>query len=237
MKRIPYLSRSIIGCITILGMVGCASVSTDLTRHNSAFAPSTKPQTIYITDFSTIGEFNVDRQGQELAEFKRDTQKMMTTALVERFRKHLGPSYAVFAADQAPAGNHILVTGSFALVNQGSRALRAGIGFGAGGTKMETAVYVYNLSNSSTSQLPFLTFRTTGGSGAMPGAVSGAATASAIRAAVSAISGSAKGLTEDTLRTSRMITAEISDFYFQKGWIAEEDRLNPKQTGQPLNIQ
>ena len=67
-----------------------------------------------------------------------------------------------------------LIRGEFTRVNQGSRLLRSTIGFGAGGTKVETNVYVYDLSKSSTT--PFLTFSTSGGSNAEPGAITGLAT-------------------------------------------------------------
>src|SRR6202035_1685460 len=42
-----------------------------------------------------------------------------------------------------------LITGQFVRVDQGSRALRGLIGLGAGGTKMETIVRVYDLSGRS----------------------------------------------------------------------------------------
>ena len=61
------------------------------------------------------------------------------------------------------------VRGEFKTVCQGSRLLRSAIGFGAGGTKIETHVEVYDLASNSAT--PFLTFSTTGGSGAEPGAI------------------------------------------------------------------
>jgi uncharacterized protein DUF4410 len=62
-----------------------------------------------------------------------------------------------------------LVTGEFVRVNGGSRALRSLIGLGAGGTKMETVVRVYDLSRLS--KEPVFQFDTSGGSNAEPGAV------------------------------------------------------------------
>jgi Domain of unknown function (DUF4410) len=51
-----------------------------------------------------------------------------------------------------------LVTGEFVRVTQGSRALRGLVGLGAGGTKLETAVRVYDLSHLSKG--PVLQFET-----------------------------------------------------------------------------
>ena len=106
--------------------------------------------------FSTEGcEFKVDREGAELADFKKDLQAMMATGISTDLTKRL-----VFAV---PAGKHLpspekawLIRGSFVRVYQGSRLLRGAIGFGLGGTKLETHVEVYDLADGS--DKPFLTF-------------------------------------------------------------------------------
>jgi hypothetical protein len=102
--------------------------------------------------------------------------------------------------------------------------LRSTVGFGAGGTKMETQVFVYNLADNATA--PFLTFETTGGSGASPGVIS----AGPVGAAVGSVSGAAKGVSDDTKRTSRAITAALSDYMYKRGWISKEQRLTPKMS-------
>jgi hypothetical protein len=109
--------------------------------------------------------------------------------------------------------------------------LRSTVGFGAGGTKMETQVFVYNLADNATA--PFLTFQTTGGSGASPGMIAtgpGGVAVSAVSSAVSAVGGAASGVTDDTERTSRVITAALSDYMYNQGWISKEQRLTPKMS-------
>jgi hypothetical protein len=94
---------------------------------------------------------------------------------------------------------------------------------------METQVFVYNLADNPTA--PFLTFETTGGSGATPGAIAvgpGSVAVSAVSSAVSAVSGAASGVTDDTKRTSRVITAALSDYMYKQGWISKDQRLTPK---------
>jgi len=208
----------------ILGAAGCASVSvTDVKQSMTVGVPAVKPALIAVAPFATDpGTFNVDRTGAELANFKENLQKMLMTALVADIRTHLAPSQVVYGTPPA-GGNYWVVTGVFVRVNQGSRFLRSAIGFGAGGTKMETAVVVYNMSGSEPT--PFMTFATTGGSGAEPGAVMAA---DPVSLALSAVSGSAKGLTDDTRRTSRMITAALSDYMYGKGWISADKKLTPK---------
>lgn len=61
-----------------------------------------------------------------------------------------------------------VIRGQFVVVDQGSRAMQAGVGFGAGQSHVEIHAQVYTLSDPDK---PFLTFDTKGASGHMPGAV------------------------------------------------------------------
>lgn len=181
-----------------------------------------KPDVIYVVPFDTTGEFNVDREGADLADFKQNLQQMLSTALVTEIPEHLVAAQAVNTLP--PQSNAWVVCGRFIRVNQGSRLLRSTIGFGAGGTKMETQVFVYNLADNA--RAPFLTFETTGGSGAAPGMIS----PSPVTAAIGAVGGAAKGLSADTKRTSRMITAALSDYMYNQGWISKDQKLTPKMS-------
>jgi hypothetical protein len=207
-----------------VALAGCASVSVkNLDAGGTSFPPAIKPNVIYVLPFDTgYGEFKVDREGAELADFKQNLQQMMSAALTAEIPEHLVPAQAVnFIPGQS---NAWVVCGRFIRVNQGSRLLRSTVGFGAGGTKMETQVFVYNLADNATA--PFLTFQTTGGSGASPGMIS----AGPVGAAVGAVGGAAKGVTEDTERTSRAITAALSDYMYKNGWISKDQRLTPKMS-------
>ncbi|MEM6884952.1 MAG: DUF4410 domain-containing protein [Verrucomicrobiota bacterium] len=208
----------------VLLIGGCASVSVKDEQQVANAGGETRPDAIYVIPFSTDGEFNVDREGAELAEFKQNLQEMMVVALETRFPKHLVPTRTAPSMMDVPSGNYWVVGGTFTLVNQGSRALRATIGFGAGGTKVETDVYVYDIASKSPT--PFRVFRTTGGSGAQPGAVVGL---NPVGAALSAVSGAAKGLTDDVVRTSRMITADLSEYMYERNWIPESRKLEAKR--------
>jgi len=103
--------------------------------------------------------------------------------------------------------------------------LRSTLGFGAGGTTMETRVEVYDLAQNPGT--PFLTFSTTGGSGSEPGAIL-AFTTDPLEIAIGGVSGVAHGLSEDTKRTAREITAEFSDYMYKRGWIPEDQWIKPK---------
>lgn len=188
------------------------------------------PNKIYVENFDTTrGDFRVDREGAELDEFKSNLQKMMTTGITVDVTKRLLPAVAAERRHGYGPEQAWLIRGEFVGVNQGSRLLRGSIGFGLGGTKLVCYVWVYDLSKGL--DKPFLSFTTTGGSNAEPGAITAIATdplTIAIEAVAGGAGGIAHGLTEDTARTSREITAELSNTMYHRGWIPEDKRVTPK---------
>jgi hypothetical protein len=225
------LVKSWAGLALILALASCASISVDKTARQ---ATPQMPQKIYVADFDVAnGNFKVDREGAELAEFKQSLRIMMRAGMVTDLSHRLIPAVPTTKEQGFQPENAWLIRGEFTKVNQGSRLLRGAIGFGAGGTKMETNVYVYDLNQSTNT--PFLTFSTTGGSNAEPGAVTGGATdpvVSAIGMAASGAGNFAHGLTEDTARTAREITAELSDYMYRSGWISKDKWIEPKKLSQ-----
>jgi hypothetical protein len=216
-----------------LGLGGCASISVQ--PHSESSARAVAPKKIYIAEFSTAGaNFRVDRDDQELKDFKTNLKSLMQLAMVSDLSKRLVP------AENAPrvALPHVnawLVRGEFIRVYQGSRLLRGTIGFGLGGTKLETHVQIYDLARDDSE--PFLTFRTTGGSNAEPGAISGIATdplTLGIGLVVGGAGGIAHGLTEDSARTAREITATLSDYMFRHGMIDADKWVHPKIKSLPF---
>jgi len=220
--------KSVTGLALILALVSCASVSV---QKNSEQATLQMPQKVYVAFFDvTQGKFKVDREDVELTKFKKNLQAMMQTGMVTDLSHRLISAVPTNKIQGFQPENAWLIRGEFTKVNQGSRLLRGAIGFGAGGTKVETKVYVYNLNQDS--NIPFLTFSTTGGSNAEPGAVTGAAidpVTAAIGVVASGAGGVAHGLTEDTARTAREITAELSDYMYRSGWISKDKWIKPKK--------
>jgi len=209
-----------------LALVGCASISV---QPGTAYATKQKPRVVYVEAFSTDkAEFNVDRDGSDLADFKTDLQRMMTAGITTDLSKRLIPAEPAGRIDWAKREDAWLIRGQFVRVNQGSRLLRGTLGFGAGGTKLETRVQVYDLSSGARN--PFLTFSTTGGSNAEPGMLPSLATdpLSLVIDAAGGAGNLAHGVTEDTNRTAREITAELSDYLYRSGWIPEGKWIPPK---------
>jgi hypothetical protein len=188
------------------------------------------PEIIYVANFETApADFKVDRQGQKLTDFKKNLQLMLKTGLAADITDKLVPAVAVGQGRQSGLKNSWLVRGEFVHVEQGSRALRSAFGYTAGETKLETKVEVYDLAQGGST--PFLTFSTTGGSGGEPGALAGGFTTDPLQLAIGGVTGAAHGLSEDTARTARMITAELSDYMYHRGWISEEQWVKPKHQG------
>ena len=220
---VPLLAP--IGLVILL--TGCASISV---QPGSEVATKQMPKKVYVEVFNTsTGDFKVDREGKELAEFKTNLQNMMVAGMTEDLTKRLIPAVDARKNHPKPHENAWVIRGEFVQVNQGSRALRGIVGFGAGGTKLITKVQVYDLAGDPTK--PFLTFSTTGGSNAEPGAVTAIATdplTIVIEAAAGSAGGLAHGVTEDTARTTREITAELSNYMYASGWISKDKWIEPK---------
>ena len=211
------------GLLLTLTLVSCASVSVE---DGTERVTQKMPEMIYVADFSTAhSDFQVDRTGRELADFKKNLQLMLKTAMAADLTDRLVPAAAVGKSKQSGLKNAWLVRGEFTTVEQGSRLLRSAVGFGVGGSKVETRVEVYDLAQNP--RTPFLTFSTTGGSGSEPGAIL-ALSADPLQIAIGGVTGAAHGLSEDTKRTAREITAELSNYMYQRGWISEDQWIKPK---------
>jgi hypothetical protein len=215
--------RTAAGLFLALVLTSCASISVE---EGTERVTQQKPETIYVLDFDTAGaDFKVDRTGKELADFKKNLQAMLKAAMVADLTDRLVIAVPGKKSDWKLKKNAWIVRGQFVNVEQGSRLLRSAIGFGAGGTKVETQVQVYDLAQPSGT--PFLTFKTTGGSNSEPGAIL-ALSADPVQLAIGAVTGAAHGLSEDTARTAREITAELSDYMHNRRWITDDQWIKPK---------
>jgi hypothetical protein len=220
---LSVLARAAVASFLVLALSSCASVSVE---DGTERVTQKMPEVFYVVDFSTEGgDFKVDRTGRELVEFKKNLQQMLKAAMVADLSDKLVIAMPARKADSSLKKRAWIVRGEIKTVYQGSRFLRGAIGFGAGGTKVETHVEVYDLASDSAT--PFLTFSTTGGSGAEPGAVL-ALTTDPVQIAIGGVGGVAHGLSEDTARTAREITAELSDYMHNRGWISDAQWIKPK---------
>ncbi len=223
----------LLGAATLLGAGGCASVSV---QPEAGLRPSAgqRPVQLLVAAFGAPADvLRVDRQGGELARFQDRLTAGLRAQTVRRLAALGVPAAAVAPADRLPPQPAWLVTGRFTRVNQGSRALRVGVGLGAGGTKMETRVEVRDLSLPG--QPVVTAFRTTGGSNAEPGLIASGGTGPvsvAVGAAATVAGQSVHGVTEDTGRTARMIAAFVSETLAGRGYLDPARVRHAKRLGE-----
>lgn len=228
------LLMKILSSLLVFGLaglfVGCASVSV---RH-STFRPDTKPPTtpeqIYVKPFVLDG-LRVDREGTALDTFESEFQAALSQKLAERLSKNIAPARAVGADASLPHSNAWLLEGQVHRLHQGSRALRAFLGWGLGGTKMECVIRVYDLRHGVTK--PFVVIETTGGSNAEPGALFGGPFGAVPRLVSTAVS---SGVSADSRRTARMVTAVLSEYLANANAPLPSKPMRPKRLGEVPGI-
>lgn len=232
MKTIAQLSCSAAFLALLLSLSGCASVSVSNIKDKGT-PPKKLPSKIYVQEFTApYDAFRVDRSDQKLLAFVKNERHAMALDLVQQLSKYIAPAQILPEGTPLPKGNVWLVRGTYTRVNQGSRLLRTGIGFGAGGTKMETRVQFSALYSKKPDT--FLSLMTTGGSGLAPGAWAAFTPALAFYwpyAVVNAGGASLSGLSIDRKRTAREITAALSEYCFLQGLIPERRTHRPKKLG------
>ena len=226
--RFPRFLRFLLSAGLAASLSSCASVSVTnvITLENPP--PVHRPRGIYVRPFEfEEGTVRVDREGEKLNEFETALQDQLAAELVARFREYLAPSDVLPASAVVPAGDFWVVTGRFTRINQGSRALRSTIGFGAGGTKLDVSATV---SNHATGEAqPFVLIQTTGGSNAMPGAIMGVI---AWPMVLQGAQGLIAGVTADARRTSKQIAAALADYLKKHGMEVSSKAPKPKMKGQ-----
>jgi len=218
-------TRFILPLLALSLFSSCASVSVKDERRN-AQQPVQKPAKIYVADFGTEkGIFKAAGDaGKNLEAFKNKTAETLANDLVKGLDTHVAPAQRTSSVRGLPKSGW-LVSGEFIRVNTGSRVLRTGVSLGAGGTKMKTQVQVIDLASGTP---PFLTFETTGGSNATPGMLT---SPGAVGAVLSVPRQLKFGVTDDSSRTSRMITGTLNEYLVERGWLPKDQRYSAKRLG------
>jgi len=190
-------------------LAACASVSVK-DAHEVSSTPIKMPEKIYVEKFSMEGaKVEIDKQGQELEEYKQAVIDMLHTRLVDRLPE-IAPVEEYKGGPLPMEG--WLIQGRFTWVNHGTKAARVLVGFGLGATKMETEVEVTELDGGTPRK--FLALKTTGGSNAEPGLAGSLVTpgTGVSEAVAGSAAGAAISFPEDALRTAREIRNYLVDY-------------------------
>ncbi len=201
----------------LLALTGCSSVSVLQERENADLAPAARPGVLYVRPFEVRRGVEFDAAAAKPGEdVEAKVGALVAEGILSRASEWIAPGRLLEGSAPAPSEG-LLVQGKILRLRQGSRALRMGIGFGAGRTRLETSVRVFNLSASATE--PWLSFETTGGSNMEPGIIGAVVPSpvsipiavSVIGSAVTAGAIGVKGVTQDAERTGRVIAAAVHD--------------------------
>ena len=218
-----------------LALAGCSSVSVLQEKENASLAPSSGPPALYVQTFEVRRGAEFDAAAAKPDEDPREkVADTVAEGILSRAAELVAPGKMLDAEAELPAEG-LLVKGKILRVRQGSRALRIGVGFGAGRTRLETSVRVFNLAASRTE--PWLRFETTGGSNMEPGLVgalvpspvsipiAASVAAGVVGGAVTAGAVGMKGITQDAVRTGRVITTAVHDKLAARGLLARAAKV------------
>ena len=222
---------SLLGILATVILPGCASVSVgNVSRKGSP--PKGLPRRIYVREFTApYDAFRVGKGGKDLITFVKKEKVAFARDLAKRLTEAVAPASVLKEGEPTPVGNFWLLEGVYDRANDGNRALRMAVGFGAGGTKMETRAWFSDLSAKQ--PRVFLKMVTTGGSGMAPGAWAAFTPALVFYwpgAVMNAGGAALSGLSVDRDRTAREISAVLAEYCHGHGWI--KGRLHrPKRLG------
>ena len=228
------ISRLSAAALFVALLTSCASVSIKDVACLEPDPPSRLPEKVFVAPFTfSSQEIRVDRSGADLENFEFNLRELMTRNLVRRLPKYVAPAEAVAVNAPLPRGNFWLIRGNFDRIRQGSRLLRSVVGLGAGATRMDTTVVLYDLSGRY--PRPFLRIVTTGGSNISPG-IAGIATffvsgPMALGNLFNMVDGVRSGISFDTVRTTREVNAALSEYLYQSGAIPYKKAAGPKRLG------
>jgi hypothetical protein len=228
----------------------CSSTSVHPQRETGVVGLQ-RPQQILVYDFATsdadvsansssTSAARAKAEGKSMArreaEVARDAVNALSDDLVADLVK-LG-----FHASRAKRGTvardgDLVVDGQFIDIDEGNRLKRIVIGFGAGGSKVNTNVQVYQGGTHN----KLLAFSTHADSGEMPGAAV-TMTAGAVATGGVSVAGAAATAAVGGVKAHRSATAQmagrsadqaskyLSEFFAKEGWIAEAQSKTAKRS-------
>ena len=209
-----------------IGLVGCAKTVVQSLSETEKLGLPHPPQVLVYTfavsptevieNQSIIHEF-VESQGgmtpeQRLREIGREAADAMAEELVRGVSELGLPARRAYKETVIPV-NALVVEGAFLDVDEGNRLRRVVVGFGAGASRVDARVLVYQASPDG--RVKVLDFMTHGDSGQMPGA------SATVGAEVEQIAA----------RNAQQAVAYLSQLFAKEGWIIKAKAKEVKLEG------
>ena len=244
------------GLILLAGglVAGCAKTVVD-SQYESAKWKLQRPSQIFVYDFAvtreqvhentgflqgTINDFEETTRLAHEGEIAVEVRTVAADELVTGIQNLGLPAQRVSASTPLPKGA-LGVTGQFLNVDEGNRARRLVVGFGAGESDVDIRIQLYSNGLDQSGVEPetvptkLLEFQTHADSGSMPGAAvtggAGAAAGAAVGAVVgvNAAIGAAKSYRSSmgamTAKSVEQAVNFLSEFFGRQGWI-RSDKVN-----------
>jgi hypothetical protein len=235
-------------------VAGCAKTVVD-SQYESAKWKLQRPSQIFVYDFAvtreqvhentgflqgTINDFKETTRLAHEAEIAAEVRTVAADELVTGIQNLGLPAQRVSGSTPLPKGA-LGVTGQFLNVDEGNRARRLVVGFGAGESDVDIRIQLYSNGLDQSGVEPetvptkLLEFQTHADSGSMPGAAvtggAGAAAGAAVGAVVgvNAAIGAAKSYRSSmgamTAKSVEQAVNFLSEFFGRQGWI-RSDKVN-----------
>ena len=235
MNRITFLTGCLIAAVVV---TSCAKTSMSERQSTVASRDIAQPARILVYDFasdpvdlpadSAIAQLHQQRttpQSEKEIALGRRLGELTATYLIEALNKH-GIAAINGSTGPFPRVGDGVIRGEFVSIDEGSRAKRMLIGFGAGAAELKTLVETYQVTATGLTSLGSGQIETAGGR--IPGIlvpVSAGAAAGAVTTSA-AISGSSnvlqeigpEGIEGTARRTASEIARIIVEAYEKRGW-------------------
>ncbi len=221
--------------LTVIGM-GCASAGVTSVTKASDGSMMRRPGVLLVYDFAVAAnDVMIDTLGaQFMSEGEKLTEKEQTAratanafsvALVEQLQKD-GINAQRAERGDIPPLHALVLKGQFITIDEGSRAKRMVIGFGAGSSELRARVQAYQATESGLRRIAEAEAEATGSK--MPGmaipvaggaAMGSAATSAVISGGMNIAKEAGGAINPDTKRMAEEIAERAKAFYVRQGWL------------------
>jgi hypothetical protein len=228
--------RVLAGILSFAFVVACGQTGIRSPTH-TAEKNLPRPGRILVYDFVVSEQEVKEYQGimrqqptvRDAAERERLLAQEVKDALAEELVDNLKPLGFVVervARGTRAAGNDLVIDGQFLTVDEGNPLHRLVVGFGAGGSAVQTQVQVYQGPQAR----KLLEFTTQSDSSKLPGAAStlgaGAVAQGGVTAGMAVANAAVSGVKTYKSDVARMVAASgdqaaryLSEFFAKQGWI------------------
>jgi Domain of unknown function (DUF4410) len=224
------------GGLALVGISGCARVNVENVNVRALGLP--RPQMIYVHDFAVSADAVAldSGLGARALEMAKGTEtedrikigKEIARIVSENLVKEIGAQGmpAQLAGAAVVPGPTMSIEGQFVSVDEGSRAKRMVIGFGAGASEIRTLVQVYETVDGGRRLVE--DFYTTVKSSRKPGmgpmagagaAAGRAASSAAASAGIGIASARSQTVEADAKAAAAEIAKELGKLFVEQGWI------------------